>query len=80
MKKATVIRCSADCITLRETGRKPRAVSVLLDDGLAASALVVGVPVSFRLLGFDGRAVGGYFRRGVEVRAGGLRYRGLMVS
>ena len=80
MRTATVIRCSGDCVTLRETGRKPRAVSVLLDDGGAASAFAVGSSVSFRLLGFDGRAVAGYFRRGVEVRVGGLRYRGLKVS
>lgn len=80
MRTATVIRCSGDCVTLRETGCKPRAVSVLLDDVGAASVLAVGVPVSFRLLGFDGRAVCGYFRRGVEVRADGRRYRGLKVS
>lgn len=80
MRTATVIRCSGDCVTLRETGRKPRAVSVLLDDGGAALSFPVGSSVSFRLLGFDGRAVCGYFRCGVELRAGGLCYRGLKVS
>lgn len=80
MKTATVIGCSGDCVTLREMGRKPRSLSVLLDNGGAVSAFAVGLPVSFRLLGFDGRAVGGYFRRGVEVRLGDSRYRGLKVS
>lgn len=80
MSTATVIRCLGDFVNLRIGSKKPRAVSVLLDDSGAASVFADGDLVSFRLLGFDGRSVGGYFRRGVELRLGGRRFRGLKVS
>ena len=81
MRHATVFRLNGDIIYCRDNrGAKPRVLACLLDKDAVAFGFFVGCPIGYRLLGYDGQVVGGYFRRGVHIRANGRFYRALKVS